>query len=434
MSRTSGLINELLESTSLSGARGEVALSDADMSFQDEVRAVMDELRSAIRAALDADGAELDRSPAELSRDLGLDTKLGWKLHRLLSDHDPFAAALFVPGRAGVGIIIEGLGRVCSDAAVLKRVQQAGDKFQRCVSHHADNRAGFDVLLSVQTNDERSSIEHRKLAYQGVRSVWGVESVANLMTYMIHPSAQGDTMDVASIRGIIGCQRLRENVPWRIARTTMRRPGGVESQFQREAVDPAMRGTDPGDELPILRTFCSDPLPSIERVPSPLGAVEFQLGKGPVGKQGRFDLITGEVARAVQSRYANPGDPPLRARFAVRIPTQMVVFDVMMHREMFARTTPVAKMLSDLFATDLGSQPQPQDEIPGVLGPETLRASPDALSIEACPRYADAVDEAMGTLGWAPESFDVFRMRMPYPPVPATLVMEFDSDAAKRKA
>jgi len=392
----------------------------------------MAELRSAIRAALDADGPELDRSPAELSRDLGLDTKLGWKLHRLLSDEDPFAGALFVPGRAGVGLIVEGLGRVCPEQVVLSRVQEAGDRFQRCVAHHADNRAGFDVLLSVQTNDERSSIEHRKLAYQGVRSVWGLESVANLMTYLIHPSAEGDMMDVASIRGIIGCQRLRENVPWRIARTTMRRPDGVESRFQREAVDPAMRGADPGDELPILRNYCSEPLPSIQRVPSPLGAVEYQLGKGPVGKQGRFDLVIGEVARSVQSRFANPGDPPLRARFAVRIPAQLVVFDVMMHRDMFGRATPKAKMVSDLFATDLGSQPQPQDEIPGVLGPQTLRASPDVLAIEACPRYADAVDEAMGTLGWAPESFDVFRVRMPYPPVPTTLVLEFDSAVARR--
>lgn len=406
-------------------------MPEAIPSFQDEVRLVIDELRAAIRAAISRTGDPLERSPAEMSRDLGLDTKLGWKLHRLLADEDPFAAALFVPGRAGVGLIIEGLARVCEDAAVLERVRAAGERFQECVSHHADNRAGFDVLLSVQTNDERSSIEHRKLAYQGVRSVWGIESAANLMTYLIHPSEDGDNMDVASIRGIIGCQRLRENVPWRIARTTMRRPEGVEVQFQREAVDPALRGINPGDELPVLGTYCSDPLPEIERVPSPLGAVEYQLGRGTVGKQGRFDLVMGEVARSVQSRYAQPGDAPLRARFAVRIPTQLVVFDVMMHRDMFSRSTPKAKMVSDLFATDLGSQPQPQDEIPAQLGPETLRASPDVLAIEACPRYADAIDEAMGTLGWAPESFDVFRIRVSYPPVPTTLVLEFDSAAAR---
>lgn len=407
-------------------------MPEADLSFQDEVRAVMSALRGAIRTALDVQG-ELDRSPAELSRDLGLDTKLGWKLHRLLSDEDPFAAALFVPGRSGVGLIIDGLRRVCNDESVLDRVRQAGEEFQACVSHHADNRAGFDVLLSVQTNDERSSVEHRKLAYQGVRSVWGIESACNMLTYMIHPSDDGETMDVASIRGIIGCQRLRENVPWRIARFTMRRPERVEAQFQREAVDPSLRGTNPGDELPVLKTFCSDPLPQIERVPSPLGAVEYQLGEGPVGKQGRFDLVTGEVARAVQSRFAKPGDPPLRARFAVRIPTQQVVFDVMMHRDMFARSTPKAKVVSDLFATDLGSQPQPQDEIPLQLRPETLRASPSVLAIEACPKYADAVDEALGTLGWSPEAFDVYRMRVQYPPVPTTLVFEFDSAAARAK-
>lgn len=398
-----------------------------------EVRAVMGRLRETIRTAVGEREGDPTRSPAEFSKDLGLDTKLGWKLHWLLAEDNLFAAALFVPGRAGMGLIADGLARVQDDAAKIKAVREAGDAFQRCVSRHADNRAGFDVLLSVQSPDQRSSVDHRKLAFQGIRSIWGIESAANLMTYIIHPSAEGDTMDVASIRGIIGCQRLRENVPWRVARTTMRRPDGVESKFRREAVDPALRGSDPGDELPVLAGYCSDPLPEILRVPSPLGAVEYQLGAGTVGKQGRFDLVMGEVARSVQSRYAEPGDPPLRARFAVRIPTQQVVFDVMMHRDMFGRARPRPVMVSDLFATELGTQPQPQDEMPGVPEPEILPATPDALSVEAFPRFADAVDEALGTLSWAPESFDVYRIRMPYPPVPTTLVMEFDSAAAVRR-
>lgn len=403
------------------------------LGFKAEVCEVMESLRAAIREALGEDAADPTRSPAEFSRDLGLDTKLGWKLHWLLTESNLFAAALYVPGRAGMGLIVDGLARVQASEASLGAVRQASDAFQRCVSSHADNRAGFDVLLSAQSPDQRSSIDHRKLAYQGVRSIWGIESAANLMTYIIHPSAEGDMMDVASIRGIIGCQRLRENVPWRVARTTMRRPDGVESNFRREAVDPALRGVDPGDEIPVLAGYCSNPLPEIQRVPSPLGAVEYQLGNGPVGKQGRFDLVIGEVTRSVQSRFANPGDPPLRTRLSVRIPTQQVVFDVMMHREMFGRSTPRSLMVSDLFASDLGAQPQPQDEMPGLGEPEVLRASPGVLSLDVYPKFADAVDEALGTLGWAPESFDVYRLQMPYPPVPTTLILEFDSAAAVRR-
>jgi|TARA_R110000782_G_scaffold39714_4_gene92092 hypothetical protein len=401
-------------------------------SFQSEVRAVVGGLRDAVRAALGEEGEQGSRPPADLSRDLGLDTKLGWKLHWVLVNDDPFAAALFVPGRAGVGIIAEGLRRAGASAEAAASVTRAGEAFHRCVTRHAENRAGFDTLLAAHSSDERAALEHRRQAYQGSRYIWGIETRANLLTYIVHPSAGGETMDVASIRGIIGCQRLREHVPWRVGRTTLRRPEGVDAAFKREPVDPALGSMNPGDGLPIMGTYCTDPLPAIDRVPGPHGAVEFQLGPGPVGKRGRFDLITGEVVRAMQPRFAEEGDPPLRMRFGVRIPAQMAVFDVLMHKEMFARSAPRVSMLSDLFASELGSTHQPADELPNAPELEILRVSADALAVDEAPRFGDAVDEALGVLGWSAESFDLFRVAVPYPAVPTTMVMAFDPTTARR--
>ncbi len=407
--------------------------SSPESSFESEVRAVIADLRHAVLAALGDQPDAAIRAPAELSRDLGLDTKLGWKLHWMLSNEDPFAAALFVPGRAGIGLIAEGLDRAGADRKSVDAVRKAGEAFHACVTRHADNRAGFDVLLSAQSTEERSTIEHRKLAFQGIRSVWGIECVANLMTYVLHPSASGDEIDVALLRGIIGCQRLRRDVPWRVARMTVRKTEGVESGFRREAVDPSLRGTDPGEEIPLLKAYCSDPPPAIERAPSTLGAVEYMLGPGPVGKRGRFDLVMGEVSRSLKSRYVEDGEDPLRTRFALRIPAQQAVFDVFMHRDLFSRARPRVSIVSDLFAGIAGPSVPVDDELPGPPELEVLRAHPTELAVEAFPRFADAVDEALGTLGWAPESFDVFRVRMPYPPVPTTLVMSFDSASAARR-
>ena len=400
--------------------------------FASEVRAAVAGLRTPVRAALRLDPDAPVPAPAELSRDLGLDNKLGWKLHWLLSNEDPFSAALFVPGRAGVGIIADGLRRAGSDKAHADAVLRAGEAFQRCVSRHAENRAGFDTLLAAHTTDDRSALDHRRLAYQGARYIWGIESRANLLACLVHPSEGGETMDVASVRGIVGCQRLREHVPWRVWRTTMRRPEGVHSDFRREPLDLGQRGAPVGDALPVMRDYCTDPLPAIDRVPGPHGAVEFQLGPGPVGKRGRFDLLTGEVVRSMQPRYAEPGDPPLRVRFAVRIPTQLAVFDVLMHKEMFGGAPPRVTVLSDLFASDLGSHHQPADELPNPPELEVLGASADAVGVEEAPRYAEAVDEAMSVLGWTPESFDVFRVTLAYPPVPTTIVMTFDAAGARR--
>lgn len=400
--------------------------------FQNEVRAVVEGLRDAVRGALGEEGERGSRTPADLSRDLALDTKLGWKLHWVLVNDDPFAAALFVPGRAGIGIIAEGLRRAGAGPAAAADVTRAGEAFHRCVTRHAENRAGFDTLLAAHSSDERAALEHRRQAYQGARYIWGIETRANLMTYIVHPSAQGETMDVTSMRGIIGCQRLREHVPWRVGRTTMRRPEGVDAAFKREPLNPALGRMNPGDALPFMSDYCTDPRPTIDRVPSPHGAIEFQLGPGPVGKMGRFDLVTGEVVRAMQPRFAEPGDPPLRMRFGVRIPAQMAVFDVLMHRAMFARSAPRVTVLSDLFASDLGSTHQPADELPNPPRVQILRVTTESLAIDEVPRYGDAVDEALGVLGWNAESFDAFRVSVPYPAVPTTIVMEFDPTTATR--
>ncbi|MCC5823075.1 MAG: hypothetical protein LAT64_07610 [Phycisphaerales bacterium] len=398
--------------------------------FQAEVPAAVGGLRRAILAAMKLEGSAPVPAPAELSRDLGLDNKLGWKLHWLLSNEDPFSAGLFVPGRAGVGLIAEGLRHAGADEARVAGVSRAGEAFQRCVTRHAENRAGFDTLLAAHTRDGRSALDHRRLAYQGARYIWGIESRVNVMGCLVHPSEGGDMMDVASVRGIMGCQRLREHVPWRVGRTTMRRPEGVHSEFKREPLDPGLEGMPVGDGLPVMRDYCSDPLPRIDRVPGH-GAVEFQLGPGAVGRRGRFDLVTGEVVRSMQPRYAEPGDPPLRVRFAVRIPTQQVVFDVLMHKEMFGGAAPRVSVLSDLFTSDQGAH-QPADELPHPPDLEVLGTTPGDLEVDEAPRYAEAMEEAMSVLGWAPESFDAFRVTLAYPPVPTTIVMTFDSEAAQR--
>ena len=167
----------------------------SESTFETEVRCVIADLRGAVLRALGDDPDGSMRAPAELSRELGLDTKLGWKLHWMLSNDDPFAAALFVPGRAGIGLIAEGLERAGAERKSVEAVRKAGEAFHACVNRHADNRAGFDVLLSAQSTEERSTIEHRKLAFQGIRSVWGIECVANLMTYILHPSTSISSPD-----------------------------------------------------------------------------------------------------------------------------------------------------------------------------------------------------------------------------------------------
>ena len=51
---------------------------------------------------------------------------------------------------------------------------------------------------------------------------------------------------------------------------------------------------------------------------------------------------------------------------------------------------------------------------------------PDALRLNELPRYADLLQYAFERVGWRPEEFYVFRLRMQYPALATTLVLKHE--------
>ena len=113
----------------------------------------------------------------------------------------------------------------------------------------------------------------------------------------------------------------------------------------------------------------------------------------------------------------------------LRTPSEWVVFDVLMHRDLLADTGPAQGIVySDLYGERFASTYQESYRMPINVDIETL-PSPDML--QPPEKWEDGMFEEMIDLiaartGWALDEFRCQRLALPYPPLPASLVYEIE--------
>ncbi len=403
-------------------------------TFEGEVGGALERFQGALGrcAAKVMGGAEW--RPADLARRTGLDTKLAWKVHKIVASDGAMACGPYVPGRRGLSIMAEALGDSGASGADVATLNDAAEEFLSLVRRHGGSRRAFDALLAEHADSgaERSDLEQRRLAYEGSSYIWGVRAATNLATFIVHPSEDPERLDIALIRGVYDLQRVRRKVPWRVARMFFKsQQKGVRRVEQREALDPSRRGAPVTEELPLVEEFCSKPLPEYERIESAQGVVEYQLAEAPVGTQGSVTCVMGEVVRSCQSRYADD-DTPLRIRFGLRTPAELGVVDLLMHQDLFHRAAPRVQLMSDLFAGEGTAPHQTSDELPAPERLEMVGTDLKRAGIREAPEYVSLLERSLGWLGWDPGGFDIYRYRMAYPPIPTTLMYIYDAALARR--
>jgi len=411
-----------------------VGASPDTTTFEGEVGPALEKLQGLLgRCAAAVMGGE-DWRPADLARRTGLDTKLAWKVHRIVSSGEAIACGPYVPGRRGLAIMAASLAEAGAARGDVAALDEAAEAFLSLVRRHGGSRRAFDALLAEhgESGAERSDTEQRRLAYEGSSYIWGVRAATNVATFIVAPNEDPEMLDIALIRAVYDLQRVRRKVSWRLARMYVQPPRkGARTAERREAIDPRRRGTPVTQELPLIDEFCTSPMPEYERIESAQGMVEYQLAEAPVGTRGSVTCVMGEVVRACQARYSED-ETPLRIRFGLRTPAELGVVDLLMHQELFHRAAPRVKLMSDLFAGEAHSPYQAADELPTPERLEMLGTDVRRAGLREAPEYVALLGRSLGWLGWDREAFDIYRFRMAYPPIPTTLMYIYDAALARR--
>lgn len=386
----------------------------------------MHRLRAALQEITRAFPRERTERPARLAETLGVDNVLAWKVCKIIESEDPFLAAQYLPGAGGEKILLDSARKRGVPTESLQAARDAFDAVRDLVKVHAGSRRLFNTMVSgyVTSNRERAELEHRRGAYESLGYVWGVQARTQVHTYILSPSDDGEHFDAAAIRGFVDLRRLRPNVPWRMGRPfSVDDEGRLTSEFRTRALDSESGGPGPLTDLPLMRRFCTQPLPRFSREKQPNGTVEYLLDSGPVGNAGLLSCFTGELIYAAEPRFHTERHRHMAVRAFARTPCETFLFDIFEDRELFGMRPLQLEMFSGLFATDPTLLCPECDRMPHFEKVETYERAADGVLAPEAPRYAEMIDYAFEQLGWDRQRFALHRVRIAYPPIPSVLFL-----------
>ncbi|MCB9913990.1 MAG: hypothetical protein H6828_02435 [Planctomycetes bacterium] len=399
-------------------------------SFPVDFERAMQGLRGALTELLAALGED-PRLPQEISRRYGINKNLAWKVCKIINSTDAYSSAQHVPGLGGVKILLRALEKGGAPAEELEAVEAAMSRFERMVQVHVGDRANLDLYVaSVQPGGVHSpQLEaNRRMAYLGNSATWGVQARLGFTLRLVAPNAQEpERADLASVGGLLGFRRLRPTASWAVLRMQTLSENLEIRNTRHLPIDPGVAE----DEPPLVREFCSDPLPSTRSLQE-ADTTTLELCEGPVGNTAALDVVFGTIDRALVP-VSGDGDLSVGEHYCrLETPAETVQFDLLVHRDLPFPLPPKLCTYSLLQGKTLFPLSENRRfHLPGTSDVQELGGSPPVVASPLVPRYGRLVDLACERLGHRLADFRGFRMTLTYPPIPAVFVMHHELGAPR---
>jgi hypothetical protein len=166
---------------------------------------------------------------------------------------------------------------------------------------------------------------------------------------------------------------------------------------------------------PILKDFCSQPVPEFRTTQSSNGWVRTTLESEQIGRRSAVSFTFATVTHHTPIATDPEGRSIFHNGMAFKTPTEVAILELLVHRPSFGIVAPqiiVHATTPEDDAVDIIRSPNQfqfnEKVIP--LGPaSSLSPSMDV------PRYPELMKHAFSCLGWNAAEFDVYRVRLQYP-------------------
>lgn len=365
------------------------------------------------------------KSVSEVSDALGVHRKLAWQIMKVAYADDPFVAARHMP----VARSLQTWLGVARDQGVsedlLRATREAGNQFEAVVSRHASSRAEFDMMIDSFAGavDIHAEERWRQLAFEGNSYTLGAHCRVLMALCILMPSDDRPLhFHAVQIRGIMGFRQTRKGIRWVINQSVaLDDSAQSEIGMQRAAIDPEAARAHNG--VPVLPEFCSNPMPALSRSAGPDGMMQDEFLPSCVGTQGERTLVTGEILRNIAPVHATPNDDAAHFGSAVRTPAQMLHFDLFVAAGLFGDVQRELRVFSDL-ASPVSFDEQDalsvSDQVVDMGRGVSLAQTPDI------PGYTDLASTIFTRLHMTPADYELYRVRMAYPPMPTTVMLKHE--------
>lgn len=390
--------------------------------FVEDGKTAVHGLRRAFADVLSSLGADATE-PQEISRRFGLDKTLAWRIARVIREDDAWEAVQHIPRRPSVRLFVSAMSKHGAAGELTESVWKALDQFERFVEVHSGDRETLEAMVSAAA--KRSAGKRlemfRKNGFHANSALWGVQARVQISMHVIAPALDiEDALAIGVVCGLADFRRLRPDVPWAVGSLAQWDDLSMPEDIRPQPLDASTR---PG-EAPLMREFCSTPLPEIRTLVESRDLVRYMLAEGPVGNTAAATAVLGWTFSRVASRFQTyPGECGEHG-VALSTPVESVVHDLFVHRSMRFAFNPTAHVYSQLPGGPkypdsgrlAGLLPVPGDVVDLGAGP------PDTTTAEL-PRYREMLEFTVKRMGHALNDFQGYRFRVRFPPIPAMAVL-----------
>jgi hypothetical protein len=391
-----------------------------DDGFQQDAQRVVTEIRDLFATVIETAIGRVETAQ-EVADGFGVHRKLGWQLSKVAYGDEPFLAARFIPSPRGMRTWLKAARKLDVPPDLLTRVEAATEGFEQLIEIHCGDRETLELMLEScgPRPDGAADARWRREAFLGNSYIFGVRVKTHLSMTVLAPSAEKPShLDVARLHGMLGFLRSRPNVRWVIAQTVAFSGEGYQTvDPRREPLDPDVAAANDG--VPLIARFCTQPLPAVQRCVGPQGLLDDELLPGPVGQTGELDLVSGEVLRAVAPIHATHEGEKLDIGPAVRTPAEWLVADLFVHRDLYPSVERELRVYSRLFSAVSREE---RDLLVVSEGVQALGRGVGRIHTPEVPHYGAMAGFLFEQVGWEATDFDLFRVRMRYPPLPASVM------------
>jgi len=390
-------------------------------SAPEDILGVLLELRVALNELLVAAGVDPAKTRAT-ARELDLDRNLVWRMTRLASAEDILSVTRDIPAAKHFAKLCEVCRERGAASEAVGRVEAAVANFEAMVASCLGDRETLDALAAgLEYEDVTQRQESaRKLAFMGNSSVWGVQARVNFKATLHAPSRErADRIRTARLSGLVQFRRLRQ-VEWPIHRVHGYNDDGSVIQLTPHPLEVR---TEVAHDLPLLPQFCSHPLPEIRTVKTSYGR-RYELPAGPIGNAGALTCVFADVFTPEFNRFRTETERYLASMIDLVTPSEAVILDMFLHRDLEFATSPEALLL-DRLSIERGYQPgrDEQHQLPLSARPLRLGTGVAGAASPQFPEYGKLLQHVIGKLDHDPGEFRGYRVYLRYPPVPSALVM-----------
>lgn len=361
----------------------------------------------------------------ELRRTVRIDKTLAWKLISFIEQEDVFLASKYLPGKSSFDTFLKRSRKSNADQAMTERASEAYMGYLDLIEKFAGDRSSLDIILQGASDHGREKIyrDQKKECYLAQRFLYGVSCATSFM-FQVVPEIRDGITTIIGVKGFTDLQRFWENPVSLYGLPELGRTNGSGRNAIEAFVPEIRRSRD--KFIPYYPEYCSCRMPQ----PSDRKIVVDDVFPDEYTKQDeQIDLVTAQVVTSsgVVSEEEKEGGNYFLSGVSSVFPTEVLIVDVFIHRN--SRTVdPQVMVYNDL-------------SIVGRDQPLSNRSPSERLTFDErilhlgrgifCSQlrdiswYTDMVSDVFHRIGENDEEYDLFRVRIEYPILPSSVVLEW---------